>query len=490
MINIDNIKRKMLVKYPSFGLVLANIDYVETTECMSNGHPTMATDGETVYYHPEFINNLTDDEKVFVFSHEISHIALNHILRSEGKDKETWNIASDAVINANLAADGLPLVKGGVNMPEAINYDVETLYEKLIAEKTNKNNNQNQNGNQNNQSSSNQNDQRNSSGHNSLSSDTNQNNDVGHDSHSIWDKAIEKKKNQEQHNNNSSNGSKKEKGPKNKKKSNFLDKLFNRDKKEDTKEENTKLQNESKDKEFKSKKDETIKKLSKQGEKKTFDQNKIERKKMLEELKNSLSKQSTSPGNTTNSNIIKFDDIGTSTPLIDWRRYLRDAIKINVDWSYKNATIEDGIVTPHLEKTPQPETEILLDTSGSIDSILLKNFLRECKNILQTSKVKVGCFDTKFYGFNEIRNEHDIDNMEFVGRGGTNFDVAINAFSRRVENKIIFTDGEAPMPKKNMNVIWVVFGSNKIKPLGGKVIYITDEQLKKLSKLNLKILRK
>jgi len=112
---------------------------------------------------------------------------------------------------------------------------------------------------------------------------------------------------------------------------------------------------------------------------------------------------------------------------------------------------------------------------------LLKNFLRECKNILKSSKVKVGCFDTKFYGFNEIRNEKDIDNMEFVGRGGTNFDTAVNAFSRRVENKIIFTDGKANMPKKSVNAIWVVFGRTKINPPGSKVIHITDEQLKKLS---------
>jgi len=484
MISIDNIKRKLLVKYPSFGTILANMDYVETTECMINGQPTAATDGETLYYHPDFINCLTDDERTFIFAHEIAHVALNHILRSDGKDKRTWNIATDAVINANLVADGLPLVKGGVNMPEAINYDVETFYEKLMAEKTNKNNNQN------NQSSSNENNQRNSSEQNSSSNDTNQNNDVGHDSHNMWDKTIEKKKNQEQHNNNSSNGSKKEKMPENKKKNNFLDKLFNRDKKEDTEEEHTEPKNENKDIEFKNKKDETIKKLSEQGEKKTFDQNKIERKKMLEELKNSLAKQSISAGNTTNSDVIKFDDIGNSKPLIDWRRYLRDAINVNVDWSYKNATIEDGIVTPHLEKTPQPETEILLDTSGSIDSVLLKNFLRECKNILNTSKVKVGCFDTKFYGFNEIRNEHDIDNMEFVGRGGTNFDVAVNAFSKKVENKIIFTDGEASMPNKKINVIWVVFGDRKINPFGGKVIYITNEQLKKLSKENIKTLRR
>ena len=161
---------------------------------------------------------------------------------------------------------------------------------------------------------------------------------------------------------------------------------------------------------------------------------------------------------------------------------LKEATKFDVDWSYSNATVEEGVVTSHLEELSRPETEIVLDTSDSVDETLLRNFLRECKNILQTSKVKVGCFNTQFHGFIEIKNMKDIDNMKFVVGGGTNFDAAVNAFTRRVENKIIFTDGEAPMPSKVVDAICVVFGNRKIHPKGGKVIYINDEQLNKLSK--------
>ena len=77
-----------------------------------------------------------------------------------------------------------------------------------------------------------------------------------------------------------------------------------------------------------------------------------------------------------------------------------------------------------------PETEILLDTSGSVSEVLLKNFLRECKNILDTSKVKVGCFNTEFHGFTELKSSEDIDNMSFQIGGGTDFNVAVGAFSR------------------------------------------------------------
>jgi predicted metal-dependent peptidase len=98
---------------------------------------------------------------------------------------------------------------------------------------------------------------------------------------------------------------------------------------------------------------------------------------------------------------------------------------------------------------------------------------------MSTSKVKVGCFDTKFYGFHEVRNEYDIEHMPFEGGGGTDFDVAVNAFSRKTVNRIIFTDGYADMPKKPVRAIWVVIGDHTINPDGGKVIYVDRKMLDK-----------
>ena len=218
------------------------------------------------------------------------------------------------------------------------------------------------------------------------------------------------------------------------------------------------------DREKEDKLKEAIEEISKIGEKEAFNRNREEKIKQLEELKKILSKESLEAGTSTDGKVIVVNDIGRSKPIIDWRYALREAIKYDVDWSYKNAYIEDGVVSANLEEQPIPETEIVLDTSGSINKLLLKNFLRECKNILKISKLKVGCF-------------------EFKGGGGTNFDVAVNAFTRRVENKIIFTDGCADMPSTKVDAIWIVFGNNKIKPIGGKVIQIDKKQLDSLSSI-------
>ena len=518
--NVESIKRRLLVKYPFFGSVVANSNFIAEESI-----GTAETDGKSIYYNPKFIESITEEQQIFIFAHEICHIAFDHIFRSEGKDKDLWNTATDSVINALLKQDGLPIVEGVVDIPEAINYDAEAMYKKLLEKKqqqkngqgNDQKNNQQQIGNNEKQQiviSQNQEKQEQSSGsgqavdnqqqsqlkQKSSSGGENvqrqdkqsqtQNNgesgkdsheeekqqDVGHDTHSMWEKAIEKKHQEEQQSQSNSGKS----GDKDEDKQDLLDKFSEMIAKKKGQQKKQQHSDENQNNEQKNKKNEEIKKLIELGEKEVFKQNKMERNKQLEELRKSLASQSHGHGNTTNSERRNVISIGTSKPLIDWRRLLKEAVKYDIDWSYQNAGIEDGVVTAYLEEIPRPETEIVLDTSGSIDETLLRNFLRECKNILQTSKVKVGCFDTKFYGFTEIKDVTDIDNLTFYGGGGTDFDSAVNAFTRRVENKIIFTDGYANMPSTPIDAIWIVFGRKEIEQIGGKAIYIDDEQLKKL----------
>jgi predicted metal-dependent peptidase len=415
-LNINSIKRKLLIKYGFFGNILANTTFEETKTV-----DTAATDGKNIYYNSEFTNSLTEKEQIFLFAHELCHIALNHIYRSEGKDHETWNTATDAVINSYLTQkDGLPLIEGGVDIKDAYMYDAEQLYEKLLKEKQD-NENENKKSKDNNNS--------------------NEDNQVGHDSHTMWEDAVKKKHKQEEN-----------------------------------------KENHSTPKEQKIEQD--IEKMGKIGEKKIFEENERLRNEQLEKLRKSLAQQSTSYGNSSLADQRNISDIGSAIPLINWTRLLKSAIKTDEDWSYLNPEVESGIIMPTIDPIEKNETEIVLDTSGSIDDDLLRNFLRECKNILKESKVKVGCFDTKFYGFSEVKSSKDIENLKFQGGGGTDFDAAVNAFSKNANNKIIFTDGWASMPQKKVDAIWIIFGGRKINPLGGRVIYISDEDLKRLANFN------
>lgn len=433
-VDIDAIKRKLLIKYPTFGSVIANLEFQASKDIATAG-----TDGKVLLYNPEFVSGLSDKERTFLFAHEVCHVAFEHIFRSEGKDSRLWNIATDSVINALLKQDGLPMIEGGVDIPEAVNYDAEEMYNKLLEEKKKQQEQQSSQGNQ---------EQQGSQGNQEQS-------DVGHDTHSLWDKAIEERKKEQQ------------------------EQAKQKAKKE--KEGKTTAKDKEKQDDIEQKEQQTNEFVEK-GEKETFKQNKIERRKQLQELSKELAEQSSHEAGTgIQRQGKKLSDIGIATPLIDWRKLLRQAVKYDEEWTRKNARMRNGYFRHRVEEIPIPETEILLDTSGSVSETLLRNFLRECKNILANSKVKVGCFNTEFHGFTELRRVEDIDNMSFPIGGGTDFNAAVEAFSRRVPNKIIFTDGEAPMPEKVVrNVIWVVFGNQQINPKGGKVININGEQLRKL----------
>jgi len=148
--NIEQVKDRVLEKYPSFGDKIFDVKITATKEAV-----TAATNGKEIFYNPDFFDILTDDEKDFVFAHEVCHIAMDHINRGgDKKHKELWNIATDACINAYLKQDGLELqpkpvldkngrpvfdkdgnqqMWSGVNIADGLYRDAETIYEKLVA---------------------------------------------------------------------------------------------------------------------------------------------------------------------------------------------------------------------------------------------------------------------------------------------------------------------------------------------------------------------
>ncbi len=444
---MEKLRKRLLVRYPFFGSITAGARFIENEDILSS-----ATDGRDIFYNPGYLASLSDEGKLFVLAHEVCHIAFDHVFRSAGKDPDLWDLATDAVVNAYLESDGLPLTEGAVDMPEALDYDAESFYLLLAGDLSGEKDDtdpsgseapetkkdalfQKSQGGSRSKGEASQEKNREKGGQMQGNSAGKDKRGAGHDSHELWEEAL--KKRQEQGSMPSSE--------------------------------------ESQDPVS-----EAVDRCSALGEKEAFKENEIERRKQLEELRNSLASSSGGYGSGDGEEPRRRFSVGRARPFFEWRRLLHEAVKYNVDWSFENAEIEEGVVNARLEEIPWPETEVVLDTSGSVDEVLLKSFLRECKNILMLSSLRVGCFDTKFYGFNEIRDESDIDALEFPGGGGTDFNAAIGAFTNRVENKIIFTDGRARMPGKPCDALWIVFGNYRIDPPGGKVLYVDEEKLKKL----------
>lgn len=444
---LEQIKLGVLRKFPLLGATMSNLKFIATDQI-----ETACTDGKVVYYSPKFLENLDFAQKVFVFSHEIMHVAFDHILRSKGKKPKLWNIATDAVINQMLLNEKLPALENMINMAEAINKSAEEMYEKLLKEyeenKKKQKENQNGDGKQNGQGKQGEpqdEDDQENSGENGQNEEKEMNDDeedeneqVGHDSHDIWKKAVEEN-----------------------------------DKEQESQENN--------------------------GDKKQLDENdfskknKEEKEKIAEEVKNRIKQQNTNGGAKGGS---FSGGVGeTKKPILSWKKILKKEFEKNEErWSYRRANEENDYQARigSFDIDDKPKTEVILDTSGSINDNLLKGFLRQLKPLLKESILKVGCFDTKFYGFTSIKFRRDIDEFKFDGRGGTDLKVPVQAFSKEREiNKIIFTDGDATIPDENFllsnngkNIIWVVFDNERFNVSCGKVIHVKSSEMYETNLIN------
>lgn len=177
-------------------------------------------------------------------------------------------------------------------------------------------------------------------------------------------------------------------------------------------------------------------------------------------------------GELQGAQIRDIEDPGLAQAVAGLSDLLEPSLQLDYDW-FPADRIRNGILMHQFKPYPVPHAEILLDTSASIDEDLLRAFVRGVKDLLrEDAVVKVGCFDTEFYGFQDVHSEKDIAMMEIRGAGGTNFETAVKAFTGDAETKIIFTDGYADMPSTRCDAIWLVYSDTPVDPPGGRVLYV------------------
>jgi len=103
---MGNSRARLLLQQPFYGVLLSMIDFIP-----EGAIPTMATDGAKVYYSPEFVMELTDDEVYGVLLHEISHCIYLHCTQKRRLNRahHRWNVACDYAINLEIKDMGYAL---------------------------------------------------------------------------------------------------------------------------------------------------------------------------------------------------------------------------------------------------------------------------------------------------------------------------------------------------------------------------------------------
>lgn len=385
---LNNIIKEILFKYPLFGNVIVNLEFRHTSE---NVNAPAFTDGKRIYYKDEFLKNYNDDEKMFIILHEIFHIVLSHLFRNEGKDPDLLNYVEDGIINQLLVHNGLIMPEGLVNIEDALDYSVDELYMKylpklkIIKQWMGEN-----------------------TFHMDLSGLSEMLQQMIRSSYS----------------------------------ENIVDLL----------EDNEKLQQD------------------------LFEDYKCE----LESIFNKSKSQIFGKGEEITS-----APVGRSSPLLRWQDLFESSIYTPQDSSSYFEIQMDGIIKKETKSIEDvSDSEIVIDSSGSMSINLIKAVLRECKNMLLCSCIKVGFCDQVFYGWNQIKTEDDIDRLKIEGRCGTDFSIMVNSFSKNVDNKIIITDGYGNFPEHCPGILWIIIGDYEhhfINPRVGKQFEFSIDNVKNIN---------
>lgn len=605
-------------KFPLLDTTLEGLEIVATDEI-----PTCCTDNEKVLCNPKFLESLTHEQRVFALSHEVLHVAFDHILRSKDKDLYDWNMATDAVINKILKDNGLPLIDGVIDMDEAQGKSAEEMYEIIHNPDNNKENSQEQDNNSNSNNSANSNDTNNNqeqssqSNSNSKSKEqsgqadkqeqsnqdnsknnnqdseqnqSNQNNSTKDDSqnqqnqdNSGEDKQKQSGQDNSSENNNSQSNSqsdnsqdgKQESADNNKqnsdsqqnannssqsaddnKSTNDSNQNADSNKKTDENTENNQSADNNEndgsrkqddnnagsnkkpnisnhdmwkeavkkyelDQELNKKrlaekrardanqpetienkdKDKSQEEIKSDFEKKFEQKNKEKKEEIGRELLKNLKEHIGSKGvgkGQSDGEKYTLGDVGNSKKIFSWKTILKRYIDNDVEmYDYRRAD-EDNYYQARVEDIEQfdkPGVEVMLDTSYSVSDSLIREFLRQLKQLIKDTKLRVGCFSYFVYDFVEIKKVQDIDTFKIEGRSSTNFNGAAQAFTWKGAdaqnlNRIIFTDGEDDFTltdKKYKNLIWIIYDNPDFKTDYGRVIHINSEDIMNKNSQNLEM---
>ena len=135
-------------------------------------------------------------------------------------------------------------------------------------------------------------------------------------------------------------------------------------------------------------------------------------------------------------------------------------------------------------QTPEDTIDIALalDMSGSISDTMGKEMLSEVRGIMEQFtdfRVKVWCFDTKCYNYQEFtpQNIDEFEDYAITGGGGTDFDANWKFMKEneiQPERFIMFTDGypwDSWGDPDYCDTVFVIHGSEDIKPPFGNYAY-------------------
>ncbi|MBV8292600.1 MAG: hypothetical protein JOY55_12450 [Mycobacterium sp.] len=126
---ITKARARLLVRAPFIGSLALGLAWVKAPDI-----GTMATDGRSVWFNPEWCEGHGVEKTMGVIAHEVLHVVNRHHLRRGERDAELWNIAADLLINRLLEDDKYVLPPDGLFDRDRryAGLPTETIYTRLL----------------------------------------------------------------------------------------------------------------------------------------------------------------------------------------------------------------------------------------------------------------------------------------------------------------------------------------------------------------------
>jgi len=130
---VSKAKARLLMQHPFFATLLLRTEIVITPDV-----PLAATDGDRIFFNPDFLEKMSIEDTMCVLCHEVGHDSLLHSIRLGLRNRETWNRAADHAINLMLIDQGFRCpasVSGGwLADPQYKGWSADRIYDHLRRE--------------------------------------------------------------------------------------------------------------------------------------------------------------------------------------------------------------------------------------------------------------------------------------------------------------------------------------------------------------------
>jgi len=212
-----------------------------------------------------------------------------------------------------------------------------------------------------------------------------------------------------------------------------------------------------------------------------------ERKKIKDEIKESLINSAKQSGSGNLPAGVKRIVQELTEPKMDWRELLEMSIQSTVksDYSFQRRSrkaSQTNCILPGMIPENTIDVAISLDMSGSISDAMGRDMLSEVKGIMEQFtdfRIRLWCFDTGVYNYAEFdpSNIDEIDEYQPTGGGGTDFMCNWKFMEQNdimPERFVMFTDGlpwDSWGDEHYCDTVFIIHGSEDITPPFGNHAY-------------------